>query len=250
MNDDELLRYSRHILLREIGIEGQEKLRAARALLIGLGGLGSPIAMYLAASGVGELILVDDDRVELSNLQRQIVHDSTLIGVAKTASAATRLRALNPAVKLSLHDTRLSDTDLAREVARADVVIDATDNFATRFQINAACVQGGKPLVFGAAIRLEGQAAVFVPGGACYRCLYQDADEAAETCSQSGVLAPVVGIVGSIQAAEALKLLAGGQSALADRLLLLDATTLETRQVRLRRDPHCPVCGVNEGDRS
>lgn len=249
MNDDELLRYSRHLLLREIGIEGQEKLRAARALLIGLGGLGSPIALYLAAAGVGELILVDDDRVELSNLQRQIVHDSVHIGAAKTASAAARLRALNPAVTLTLHDKRLSDAELAREVERADVVIDATDNFVTRFQINAACVQAGKPLVFGAAIRLEGQAAVFVPGGACYRCLYQDVGEAAETCSQSGVLAPVVGIIGSIQAAEALKLLAGRASALADRLLLLDAATLETRQVRLRRDPHCPVCGVNDHSR-
>ena len=244
MNDDELLRYSRHILLREIGIEGQEKLRAARALLIGLGGLGSPIAMYLAASGVGELTLVDDDCVELSNLQRQIVHDSAQIGLAKTTSAAARLRALNPAVKLSLYDKRLNDGELAREVARADVVIDATDNFATRFQLNAACVQARTPLVFGAAIRLEGQVAVFVPGGACYRCLYQDDGEAAETCSQSGVLAPVVGIVGSIQATEALKLLAGGKSVLADRLLLLDAATLEMRQVRLRRDPHCPVCSA------
>lgn len=248
MDDAELLRYSRHILLPQLGIEGQARLQQAHVLLIGVGGLGSPVALYLAASGVGTLTLVDDDRVDLSNLQRQIAHTSERIGTWKVDSAAVATRALNPAVTVHAIRQRLDAAALQQAVNAADVVVDATDNFAARFAINAACVAARKPLVSGAAIRLEGQVTVFdlrQRESACYRCLYAEQDELAETCSQTGVLAPAVGVIGCIQAVETLKLLAGFGDTLAGRLLLFDAASMEWRSLRLRRDPQCPVCAQN-----
>lgn len=245
MNDTELLRYSRHILLPQIGIEGQLRLRAAHALIVGVGGLGSPIALYLAASGFGRLTLVDDDRVELSNLQRQIAHTTERIGMSKVESAAIAARALNPDVDVVECSQRVDAATLKALVAAADVVLDASDNFSTRFAINAACVAARKPLVSAAAIRLEAQIGVFDlrnPASPCYRCLYPDQDEIAETCSQTGVLAPLVGVLGSMQALEAIKLVAGFGETLMGRLLLFDAERCEWRSIRLRKDPACPVC--------
>ena len=246
MDDSELLRYSRQILLPQVGIEGQEKLQSSRVLIVGLGGLGSPAAMYLAAAGVGHLVLADYDRVDLTNLQRQIVHRSADVGRPKVESARDTLLALNPLVRVSTLAERMEGDALAREVAAADVVLDASDNFATRYAVNEACVRARTPLVSGAAIRLEGQIAVFRPGrdeSPCYRCLYpQQLGELEETCSQTGILAPLVGIIGSVQALEAIKLLLGIGETLCGRLLVLDAATLEWRALKLRRDPHCPVC--------
>lgn len=247
MNDEQLLRYSRHILLPQIGMEGQERLMRARVLLIGAGGLGSPIAMYLAASGVGHLVLADFDRVDLSNLQRQIVHTTAAIGDTKVASAARTLRALNPEVRVEGIAELMDDDALNEQVRRADVVVDATDNFATRFALNAACVAQRKPFVSGAAIRTEGQVAVFRADrgcGPCYRCLYKDAEELAETCSQTGVLAPIVGLIGSIQAVETIKVLLGRGESLHGFLLLVDAWAMEFRRIRLPADPACPVCAT------
>jgi adenylyltransferase/sulfurtransferase len=246
MNDDQLLRYSRQILLPQVGIEGQERLRAARVLIVGLGGLGSPAAMYLAASGVGHLVLVDHDQVELTNLQRQIVHTSDRIGQPKVLSAQRTLQDINPETVITALNLRLDGDALTEQIRLADAVVDATDNFATRFALNRVCVAHKTPLISGAAIRMEGQVAVFradLPDSPCYRCLYKDMDELAETCSQTGVLAPVVGIIGSIQATETLKVLLNMGETLTGRLLLLDAYTMEWRSLRLRKDPECPVCG-------
>ena len=246
MNDEQLLRFSRQIMLPQINVAGQQRLLDSHALIIGLGGLGSPVAMYLAAAGVGELTLVDFDTVDLSNLQRQIIHRSADIGRPKVESAADALRALNPEIRIHTINERLDDAALTEVVQRADVVIDASDNFATRFAINQACVTHHTPLVSGAAIRLEGQVTVFANGveddGPCYRCLYDDGPEAEARCSENGVLAPLVGIIGSIQATESIKLLSGMGTPLIGRLLTLDARTLEFREIRLRRDPQCPVC--------
>ncbi len=246
MNDDQLLRYSRQILLPQVGIEGQERLRAARVLIVGMGGLGSPVALYLAASGVGHLVIVDHDLVELSNLQRQIVHTSDRIGQPKVLSAQQALQGINPETVITALQLRLDVDALTEQVAAADAVVDATDNFATRFALNRVCVAQKTPLISGAAIRMEGQVAVFrpdLPDSPCYRCLYKDMDELGETCSQTGVLAPVVGIIGSIQATETLKVLLNMGETLTGRLLLLDAYTMEWRSLRLRKDPQCPVCG-------
>ncbi len=249
MDDHQLLRYSRQIMLPQLDIAGQQRLIQSHALIIGLGGLGSPVAMYLAAAGVGQLTLVDFDTVDLSNLQRQIVHSHNDIGRAKVDSAADTLHALNPDININTLDKKLTDETLIQAVQQADVVIDACDNFATRFAINQACVSTHTPLVSGAAIRLEGQVSVFpnAPGKAanapCYRCLYDDIPETEAGCSETGVLAPLVGIIGSIQATEAIKLLSGLGTSLAGRLLTLDASTLEFREIRLRRDPQCPACG-------
>ncbi len=246
MNDDQLLRYSRQILLPQVGIEGQERLRAARVLIVGMGGLGSPVALYLAASGVGHLVLVDHDLVELSNLQRQIVHTSDRIGQPKVISAQHTLLGINPETTITALNLRLEGDALSEQVALADAVVDATDNFATRFALNRVCVAQKTPLISGAAIRMEGQVAVFrpdLPDSPCYRCLYKDMDELGETCSQTGVLAPVVGIIGSIQATETIKVLLNMGDTLTGRLLLLDAYTMEWRSLRLRKDPQCPVCG-------
>jgi len=247
MNDQQLLRYARHILLDEFGYEAQEKVCAASALIVGAGGLGSPAAAYLAASGVRRLVLADDDQVELSNLQRQILHTTDRIGHPKAESGRTMLQALNPEIEVVARVERLSGDALLEQVRQADVVLDCTDNFATRHAINRACVTCRKPLVSGAAIRFDGQVSVFDmrrDDAPCYHCLFPEAEEAVElNCATSGVFAPLVGIVGSLQAAEALKILAGVGDNLAGRLLLLDAFSMQWRTVRVARDPACPVCG-------
>ncbi len=245
MEDEQLLRYSRQIMLPDIGIEGQEQLRSSRVLMVGVGGLGSPAAMYLAAAGVGTLVLVDFDQVELSNLQRQIIHTSERIGMRKVDSAKETLLALNPECRVETVAKRLNEAELATQVKKADLVIDASDNFDTRFALNSACVANGIPLVSGAAIRLEGQVSVFrnQPGGPCYRCLYNNQGRMDESCAENGILAPVAGIIGSIQATEAIKVLTGAGEPLSGRLLLLDALRMEWRTLKLLPDPNCPVCG-------
>lgn len=245
MNDQQLLRYSRHILLPPIGIEGQRRLLRARVLVIGLGGLGSPVTMYLAASGIGHLVLVDHDTVELTNLQRQIVHTSAHLGHKKVASAAQALTGLNPDIEILTFDHKLDADQLAQQVQLADVVVDASDNFETRDAINRVCVRERTPLVSGAVVRFEGQVAVFradLPDSPCYRCLYPESREPDEPCSQFGVLAPAAGIVGSIQAVETIKVLLGIGESLAGRVLVMDALTMEWRTLKLRQDPNCPVC--------
>ncbi len=246
LTDDELLRYSRQILLKQIDVDGQLRLKQSRVLIVGLGGLGSPVALYLAAAGVGELHLADFDTVDLTNLQRQIAHDSVSIGRTKVDSAMARLHALNPEVRLVAHRAALDADCLADAVAAVDLVLDCSDNFATREAVNAACVATGRPLVSGAAIRLEGQLSVFDPRQAdspCYHCLYGHGSEAELTCSEAGVVGPLVGVVGSLQALEALKLLAGFGEPLVGRLLLIDAFGSRFRELKVRRDPECPVCG-------
>lgn len=243
MDDKQLLRYSRHILLPQIDVRGQEKLLASRVLIVGLGGLGSPVAMYLAASGVGNLVLVDHDRVDLTNLQRQIVHTTERVGQDKTASAALGIAAVNPGVRVTTINQKLEGAALEEQVQQVDAVVDTTDNFASRFAINEACMRAGKPLISGAVVRFEGQVAVFPPGGPCYRCLYAEGGGPDEACATLGVLAPAAGIIGSIQAVETLKVLLGIGQTLAGRLLLFDALNMEWREIRLRKDPVCPVCG-------
>ncbi|WP_455217795.1 HesA/MoeB/ThiF family protein [Kaarinaea lacus] len=250
MNDDQLLRYSRQIMLPQLDYEGQQKLLDSHALVIGLGGLGSPVAMYLAAAGVGTLTLVDFDQVDLSNLQRQIVHQTSRIGTPKVESAKQTLNSLNPEVDIRTINQKLEGEDLRAAVRNADIVIDASDNFSTRFAINEACALESTPLVSGAAVRMEGQVSVFPhqgQGQPCYNCLYSpnQGDELG-TCSDNGVLSPVVGIIGSIQATEAIKVLAGIGQPLSGRLLTLDATTMEFREIRLRQDPGCPVCSASQ----
>jgi len=245
MDDQALLRYSRQILLPEIDIEGQEKLRSARVLIIGLGGLGSPAAMYLAAAGVGHMVLADFDEVELSNMQRQVAHTTDRIGESKVLSAAETLRGLNPEVKTECLDFCLDERRLQQEVAAADVVLDCSDNFSTRFSVNSACVEQKTPLVSGAAIRLEGQVAVFDSRddkSPCYRCLYDEGDDEHLSCAQSGVLAPLVGIIGSIQALETIKLIVNFGETLTGRLLILDAKSMQWRDLKLPKDRQCPVC--------
>jgi molybdopterin-synthase adenylyltransferase len=245
MTDDQLLRYSRQIMLPAFGYEGQERLLASRVLVLGLGGLGSPVTMYLAAAGVGTLVLADFDAVDLSNLQRQILHTSDRLGMTKVDSALRSLTALNPQVRLEAIKGSLTGANLGHVVAGVDLVVDCCDNFATRFAVNAACCSAGVPLVSGAAIRTEGQVAVFSgqPGGPCYQCLYPRDGGIDETCSANGILAPVVGIIGSIQATEAIKVLAGLGEPIFGCLLLLDALTMEWRRLRLPADPACPICG-------
>lgn len=248
LNDASLLRYSRHILLDEIGVEGQEKLHAARVLQIGAGGLGSPCALYLAASGVGTLTIVDNDSVDLSNLQRQIVHNASRIGCNKAISAAETLSALNPDVRIIAHTSRAEGAELQTLVASADVVVDCCDNFATRHAVNRACTQFGIPLVSGAATRFDGQLTVFDPRLAtspCYHCLFDEEGEASDgPCATFGVFAPLVGIIGSMQAAEVLKLIIGMGESPIGRLLLLDARSMKWREMRFGKDAACPVCGA------
>lgn len=246
MQDEDLLRYSRHILLPGLDVEGQEKLLAGRVLIVGLGGLGSPVALYLAAAGVGHLVLADDDQVELSNLQRQIAHRTEDIGRSKAESARAAALALNPTVSMEVLNRRLAGEEMAGAVAAVDVVVDCSDNFDTRFALNEACVKAGKPLVSGAAIRSEGQLNVFdprQPSSPCYRCLYSPtADDQPLNCSEAGVLAPIVGVIGSLQALEVVKLLSGYGEALTGRLLLVDGATMDIRSLKLGKDPACPVC--------
>jgi adenylyltransferase/sulfurtransferase len=243
MQDEDLLRYSRQILLPEIGIEGQQQLLDSRVLVIGLGGLGSPASMYLAAAGVGALHLVDDDDVDLSNLQRQVAHTTASIGQSKVGSAATTLAALNPTVKITTLESRLDGAALDDAVAQSSVVVDCSDNFATRFAVNASCQRQRRPLVSGAAIRWEGQVSVF-DGRPCYRCLYDELGNDDQRCSDNGVISPLVGIIGSMQALEAIKLLCGCGETLGGRLLLLDGLRMQWRALRLRPDPNCPVCSA------
>lgn len=245
MNDQQLLRYSRQIFLPQVDIQGQQKLLNSRVLLIGVGGLGSPVALYLAGAGVGKLTLVDPDQVELSNLQRQILHDGETIGLPKVESARRRLQTLNSEVEVQTIAHRLEGEALSAAVAQADVVVDGSDNFATRFVLNVACVREGRPLVSGAAIRMKGQVTVFdnrQPDSACYRCVFSEGEDLEETCSETGVMAPLLGVIGSVQAMETLKLLVGIGESLQGRLLLLDALTMRWREIRIRRDPKCPAC--------
>ena len=248
MDDAQLLRYSRHILLPELGIDAQEKFARAHALIVGAGGLGAPAAQFLAAAGVGTITLCDADTVDLTNLQRQILYATADIGRPKVAAAQARLNAINPEVRIVTVAARVGPAELAPLVALADVVLDCSDNFATRHAVNRACVAAAKPLVSGAAVRFDGQIAVFDardPTLPCYHCLFGEGDELEETrCATMGVFAPLVGIVGATQAAEALKLIAGVGETIAGRLLLLDAYSMRWRDVRIARDPACAVCGV------
>jgi molybdopterin/thiamine biosynthesis adenylyltransferase len=246
MTDDDLLRYSRHILLDDIGIEGQERIRAARALVVGAGGLGSPAALFLASAGIGRLTLVDDDTVDLTNLQRQLAHTHDRIGQPKVASARTAALALNPTLDIVGIERRVDGGQLAALVAEADVVLDCSDNFATRQAINAACAAAAVPLVAGAAIGFDGQLSVYDVRRAdapCYACVFPPDSQVPEVrCATMGVFAPLVGIIGSMQAAEALKLVAGIGSPLAGRLQMLDALTMSWTEIRVPRDPRCTVC--------
>ncbi len=248
MDDRTLLRYSRHILLNEFGTEGQERLDAAQVLVVGAGGLGSAALMYLASAGVGRIVIADGDTVDLTNLQRQIVHGEGAIGINKALSAAQTLRRLNSSIHIEALEHRL-DADLVARVADADVVLDCSDNFATRHAVNRACVAHRKPLVSGAAIRFDGQLTTFDhrrEGGACYHCLFPDTAEAQEErCAVMGVFAPLVGIIGAMQAAEAILLLSGAGEASTGKLLMLDARCMEWQTVRYSRDESCAVCGAN-----
>jgi len=249
MNDEQLLRYSRQILLPQCGIEGQQKLLNAHVLIIGLGGLGSPIAMYLASAGIGELTLVDYDEVELSNLQRQILHRTENIKQPKVESARQNLLQLNPEIKINCINEKLDGNQLGELVSNVLIVVDATDNFETRFAINKACVKNKTPLVSGAAIRMEGQVSVFdmrKDDSPCYRCLYDEDGGEAESCSENGVMAPMVGIIGSIQAMETIKLISDIGETLTGKLLITDSIYQEWRTMKLKKDPNCPICGTNK----
>jgi adenylyltransferase/sulfurtransferase len=245
LTDAQLMRYNRQILLHDFDIAGQERLQQSRVLVVGLGGLGCPAALYLAAAGVGTLVLADGDAVELSNLQRQIAHTHSAIGTNKAISAAAAIAALNPEVRLDVVAQQLTESAIPALLARVDLVLDATDNYPVRFALNRACIAAGVPLVSAAAVRSEGQLAVFDPlrGGPCYRCLYVEGDTAtALSCSESGVLAPLVGVIGSLQAMEALKVLTGFGEPLRGKLLLVDLRTMEFRRLVLAPRADCPAC--------
>ena len=254
MTDDQLLRYSRHILLDDLGVEGQQRILDTHALVIGAGGLGSPAALYLASAGIGKLTLVDNDTVDFTNLQRQILHTQARVGVAKAESGRQALAAINPEINIIPCQQRLSGQALADAVATADLVLDCTDNFATRHAINRACVQHRKPLVSGAAIRFDGQISVYDlrrDDAPCYHCLFPEAEDVEEVrCATMGVFAPLTGIIGCMQAAEALKLAAGIGESLSGRLLLLEALSMTWRNIRFRQDADCPVCRANSAVRS
>lgn len=247
MNDAQLLRYSRHILLDQIGIDGQERLLNAHALVVGAGGLGSPVVLYLAAAGVGRVTLADHDVVEMTNLQRQIAHDMGSLGVNKAESAARRMGAMNPDIQVVPLKEKLAGDALDQAVAATDVVLDCSDNFPTRQAVNRACVRHRKPLVSGAAVRFDGQVAVFDlrrDDAPCYACLFpEDARDAEMRCAEFGVFAPLVGVIGAMQATEALKLIIGTGESLSGRFLLYDALAAEWRSMRLKKDPGCTVCG-------
>ena len=251
LDDEALLRYSRHILLDEWGVAGQEHLAAAHALIIGAGGLGCPAALFLASAGVGTITIADDDRIDLTNLQRQIAHETASVGELKVESLARRLTAINPRIHIRSTAQRLDGDALQDAVAAVDIVLDCTDRFATRHAINRACVAAKKPLVSGAAIRFDGQVSVFDPRletSPCYQCVYPETKDFVEVaCAEMGVFAPLVGIVGSLQAAEALKLLANidGAEALCGRLLTIDAKTMEVSILRVKRDIRCAVCAAS-----
>jgi len=246
MNDNQLLRYSRQIMLPQVDAEGQQKLLDSSVLIVGAGGLGSPAALYLAAAGVGQLTIYDNDEVDLTNLQRQISHHTADIGTEKVISTRNKLIALNPDVNVIAVKQKLQGEQLEMEVNKANVVLDCSDNFATRFAVNAACVKHQTPLVSGAAIRFEGQLSVFTPGtnnSPCYNCLYSHDGEELQNCATNGVIAPITGIIGSIQALEAMKIIMAIGETLTGRLLLLDGFTMEWQTMRFRKNPDCPTCG-------
>jgi molybdopterin/thiamine biosynthesis adenylyltransferase/rhodanese-related sulfurtransferase len=249
LNRDEVLRYSRHLILPEVGVEGQRKLKAARVLLVGAGGLGSPVALYLAAAGVGTLGIVDFDVVDVTNLQRQIAHGTSDVGRLKLDSAADRVHDINPHVRVTRYDTRLTSANALEIIGDYDLVVDGTDNFATRYLVNDACVILGKPNVYGSIFRFEGQASVLAtPDGPCYRCLFREPPPPGlvPSCAEGGVLGVLPGLVGTIQATEAIKLITGIGESLVGRLLLVDALRMQFRTLKLRRDPQCPACGTHE----
>ena len=249
LNNDEIRRYSRHLILPEVGMAGQKRIRSTSVLCIGAGGLGSPIAMYLAAAGIGRIGILDFDKVDFSNLQRQIIHSTPDVGRPKTASAKESILAINPNTEVVIHETRLSSENAMEIIARYDIVVDGTDNFPTRYLTNDACVLLKKPNVYGSIFRFEGQASVFAPhlGGPCYRCLYPEPPPPGmvPSCAEGGVLGVLPGIVGTIQATEILKLALGQGNSLVGRLLLFNALEMKFRELKLRRDPKCPLCGDN-----
>jgi len=249
LNNDEIRRYSRHLILPEVGMAGQKKIRASSVLCIGAGGLGSPIAMYLAAAGVGKLGILDFDKVDFSNLQRQIIHGTKDVGRPKTESAKETILGINPNTEVVIHETRISSENAMDIISKYDIVVDGTDNFPTRYLTNDACVLLKKPNVYGSIFRFEGQASVFAPhlGGPCYRCLYPEPPPPGmvPSCAEGGVLGVLPGIVGTIQATEILKLALGRGSSLTGRLLLFNALDMKFRELKLRRDPKCPICGDN-----
>jgi molybdopterin-synthase adenylyltransferase len=251
VNDQLLQRYSRHILLEEIGIEGQQRISASRMLVLGAGGLGSPATLYLASAGVGRLTLVDSDRVDLTNLQRQVLHATERIGQLKTSSARIALRALNPEVQVIEVARRAGPDELDPLVAESEIVLDCSDNFSTRHALNRACVRHRRPLVSGAAVRFDGQVATFdqrADNSPCYACLFPESAQAQdELCSIMGVFAPLTGIIGCVQAAEALKLAAGREASLSGQLVIVDALSMQWRSLTIARDPDCPVCGASTG---
>lgn len=254
MNNEQLLRYSRQIMLPQLGIEGQQALMNSKVLIAGIGGLGSPVALYLTAAGVGHLTLVDKDAVDLSNLQRQIIHPSKAINQRKVQSAQTTLNALNPETKLQLVDKEPSKSEWLNLIDAVDLVVDATDNFTSRYMLNRICALTSTPLVSGAAIRFEGQVTVFDfrnKNSPCYRCIYpqfdtENADEEGQTCSENGVLSALVGVIGSLQACEAIKLLTHTGQTLISKLLLIDILNAEWRVVKYKQDPACPVCSQTD----
>ena len=244
--NEQMERYSRHIILQEVGVKGQKKLLNGKVLIIGAGGLGAPAAMYLAAAGVGTIGIVDADEVDLSNLQRQIIHGTGNVGMPKVESAAETVTSINPDVTVKPYHIRVSAGNIAELIAGYDVIVDAADNFSTKFLINDACVLAGKPYIYGGALRFEGQLMTYVPGrGPCYRCIFRDLPAAGEipTCKEAGVLGAVVGVIGSLQALEALKFLAGIETPALGRLSLFNALQGSWRHLQLRADPLCPVCG-------
>lgn len=249
MNDDQLLRYSRQIMLPNFDIQGQQKLLNAHVLIMGLGGLGSPVAIYLSAAGIGKLTLVDFDKVELSNLQRQIIHTTDTLKQNKVESAASAIHKLNPETQTTCINHRLDEKELQNLLTDVTLVVDATDNFATRFMINRCCYNTQTPLVSGAAIRMEGQVSVFdfsKPDSPCYRCLYDEDGDEETSCSENGVMSPMVGIIGSIQAIEAIKLIAGYGECLTGKLLITDAMYQDWRNMTFKKAPNCPVCGQHK----
>src|SRR5215468_621795 len=248
LSNEEIMRYSRHLIMPEVGMQGQRRLKASSVLMIGTGGLGAPVGMYLAAAGVGRIGIVDFDVVEESNLQRQIIHGTKDLGRRKIESARDRLRDINPHIEIETHETRLTSQNALRLFRNYDIIVDGTDNFPTRYLVNDACVLSGKPNVYGSIFRFEGQASVFwAERGACYRCLYPEPPPPGlvPSCAEGGVLGVLPGIVGTIQAAETVKIILGAEGILLNRLLLFDAWKMAFRELKLRKDPACPICGDN-----